>query len=142
QIQDLKYEIEKRKAKNSTELSEGTSQLDAPTQGKEEKSQRSVSESSQGGEVMDFQGKIDGCGKVTFQLPELEERPCHFSWRSGAPKEALKKLQAIVTLDPDTAHPDLVVSEDRKSVRRGEGHQDLPEGPGRFNYWPFVLGCP
>ncbi|NWI80364.1 TRI11 ligase, partial [Dryoscopus gambensis] len=86
------------------------------------------------------------CGKVTFQLPPdaapgQEERVCHFSWRSSALKETLRKLQASVTLDPDTAHPDLVLSEDGKSVWRGAGHhQDLPDSPERFDYWPFVLG--
>uniref|UniRef100_A0A8U7NA02 Uncharacterized protein n=2 Tax=Corvus moneduloides TaxID=1196302 RepID=A0A8U7NA02_CORMO len=45
-----------------------------------------------------------------------------------------------VTLDPDTAHPDLVLSEDGKSVWRGAGHCDLPDNPERFDYWPFVLG--
>ncbi|NXY37767.1 TRI39 ligase, partial [Pomatorhinus ruficollis] len=46
-----------------------------------------------------------------------------------------------VTLDPDTAHPDLVLSEDGKSVWRGAGHRrDLPDGPERFDHWPFVLG--
>ncbi|NXO53589.1 TRI27 protein, partial [Aramus guarauna] len=46
-----------------------------------------------------------------------------------------------VTLDPNTAHPDLILSEDHKSVRRGEGRRDLPDNPERFDYWPFVLGC-
>ncbi|KAF1464192.1 Tripartite motif-containing protein 15, partial [Pygoscelis antarcticus] len=133
QLEDLKNEIEKRQAKNATKLSEEISQLDTPTQGQEEKNQQSVSEFIQ-------------CEKVTFQLPvdvspQSEERVCHFSWRNSALKETLKKLQAIVTLDPDTAHPDLVLSEDCKSVRRGEGRQDLPDNPERFDYWPFVLGC-
>uniref|UniRef100_A0A8C2TYA1 B30.2/SPRY domain-containing protein n=1 Tax=Coturnix japonica TaxID=93934 RepID=A0A8C2TYA1_COTJA len=47
---------------------------------------------------------------------------------------------AIITLDPDTAHPDLILSEDLKSVKRGEGQRDLPDNPERFAYWPFVLG--
>ncbi|NXL54346.1 TRI39 ligase, partial [Podilymbus podiceps] len=133
QLEDLKNEIEKRQAKNATRLSEEISQLDTLTQGQEEKSQQSVSE------FIEY-------GKVTFHLPvdvspESDERVCHFSWRSSALKETLKKLQAIVTLDPNTAHPDLILSEDRKSVRRGEGRRDLPDNPERFDYWPFVLGC-
>ncbi|NXY20849.1 BT1A1 protein, partial [Atrichornis clamosus] len=45
-----------------------------------------------------------------------------------------------VTLDPDTAHPELLLSEDGKSVRRGAGHRELPDNPERFDHWPFVLG--
>ncbi|XP_069629973.1 E3 ubiquitin-protein ligase TRIM39-like [Haliaeetus albicilla] len=134
-LEDLKNEIEKRQAKNATKPSEEISQLDTPTQGQEEKNQ-----------PLDVKSTISRCGKVTFQLPvdvspESEERVCHFSWRNSALKETLKKLQAIVTLDPDTAHPDLILSEDHKSVRRGEGRRDLPDNPERFDYWPFVLGC-
>ncbi|NXI42583.1 BT1A1 protein, partial [Galbula dea] len=47
-----------------------------------------------------------------------------------------------VTLDPKTAHPDLLLSQDLKSVRRGAGPQQLPAHPERFDYWPFVLGHP
>ncbi|XP_048785989.1 E3 ubiquitin-protein ligase TRIM39-like isoform X1 [Lagopus muta] len=129
QLEDLKNEIEKRQ-KNAAKLSEEISQQETKPQG--EKSQHS-----------DVKSPTTRCGKVTFQLPAgPEERLSHFSWRNGALKEHLKKLQASITLDPDTAHPDLVLSEDRKSVKRGAGQQDLPDNPERFAYWPFVLGHP
>ncbi|XP_044837944.1 butyrophilin subfamily 1 member A1-like [Mauremys mutica] len=56
--------------------------------------------------------------------------------RSVAPIE-----EANVTLDSDTAHPNLFLSEDRKRVRRGDTRQRLPKNPERFDPELCVLGC-
>ncbi|CAM4652522.1 unnamed protein product [Caretta caretta] len=46
-----------------------------------------------------------------------------------------------VTLDPDTAHPNLLLSEDRKHVRHRDTRQDLPDNPERFDCCHCVLGA-
>ncbi|XP_074927772.1 butyrophilin subfamily 1 member A1-like [Chelonoidis abingdonii] len=106
------------------------------------------------------------CEKRKFQqpeeiFPELEERVSGFSQKAIVLLETLGKFkdtlpsaletkrggslgrfrQANVTLDPDTAHPELILCRDQKSVRREDTEQDLPNNPERFDSWGCVLGC-
>ncbi|KAI2666904.1 E3 ubiquitin-protein ligase TRIM35 [Labeo rohita] len=68
--------------------------------------------------------------------------PCYLG---NLPFRVWKKMQDIVQntpviLDPNTAHPDLVVSDDLTSVRCSRNNQLLPDNPERFNWYHCVLG--
>ncbi|MGH0132270.1 UNVERIFIED_CONTAM: hypothetical protein FKN15_033911 [Acipenser sinensis] len=52
----------------------------------------------------------------------------------------LQKNSVAVTLDPDTAHCCLIVSEDGKRVRNEMTEQDVPDTKQRFDEYYFVLG--
>ncbi|XP_058381007.1 probable E3 ubiquitin-protein ligase TRIML2 isoform X1 [Diceros bicornis minor] len=52
----------------------------------------------------------------------------------------LKVLQRPITLDPKTAHPCLVLSEDLRSIRLRNVQQDVPGNPERFDFSATVLG--
>ncbi|XP_035988856.1 E3 ubiquitin-protein ligase TRIM21-like [Fundulus heteroclitus] len=55
----------------------------------------------------------------------------------------LKRVQQYavdVTLDPDTAQPWLILSDDGKQVKHGDVRKKLPDNPERFSECPDVLG--
>ncbi|XP_027876037.1 pyrin-like isoform X2 [Xiphophorus couchianus] len=52
----------------------------------------------------------------------------------------VQQFAVDVTLDPDTAHPNLILSDDGKQVKHGDVKKKLPDNPERFSTYVNVLG--
>uniref|UniRef100_A0A8C4GWY0 Uncharacterized protein n=1 Tax=Dicentrarchus labrax TaxID=13489 RepID=A0A8C4GWY0_DICLA len=76
-------------------------------------------------------------GTVERALNQLEE-----TLSKQIKKVELKRVQqyaVVVTLDPDTAHPNLILSDDGKQVKHGDVKKNLPDNPERFDSCTCVL---
>nr|XP_032630238.1 tripartite motif-containing protein 15-like [Chelonoidis abingdonii] len=160
QLEKLDEEIVRIQNENVSKLSKQISHLNELISELEGKCQKPASEFLQ-----DVRTTLSRCEMGKFQQPEkispeLEERVSGFSqkrivlleilgkFKDTLPSELKRKRgesfgayrQANVTLDPDTAHHELVVSEDRKSVRWERIWQRLPNNPERFDTELCVLG--
>ncbi|XP_075594469.1 butyrophilin subfamily 1 member A1-like [Balearica regulorum gibbericeps] len=74
--------------------------------------------------------------RKVLQSRELEKRDAELAWR----KFLLPHNPDVVTLDPNSAPSQLLLSADGRSVRRGRARQDLPDTPERFDTRCCVLG--
>ncbi|XP_052012025.1 E3 ubiquitin-protein ligase TRIM21 [Apodemus sylvaticus] len=80
---------------------------------------------------------------VSWNLDTLEvDSPdltstCHVPGR----KKMLRTCWVHITLDRNTANSWLIISKDRRQVRMGDTHQNVPENEERFNNYPMVLGA-
>ncbi|XP_034645643.1 zinc finger protein RFP-like [Trachemys scripta elegans] len=146
---ELEKEIVKLQDENITKLSAEISRLSELISEMEGKCQQPASEFLQ-----DVRSTLSRCQQGKFQQlveisPDLAKRLGDFTQKNIVLKETLKKfqdalmfeLQTAMTLDPDTAHPELVLSADRKSVRLGDTQQRVPNDPERFDCNRWVLAC-
>ncbi|KAK7882260.1 hypothetical protein WMY93_028434 [Mugilogobius chulae] len=80
-------------------------------------------------------------GSVARAVRELhKELSDQFKQCFKAELRRKQKFEVDVTLDPDTAHPALVLSEDLKQVHHTDVKKQLPDSPLRFDYSVCVLG--
>ncbi|XP_064330007.1 butyrophilin subfamily 1 member A1-like isoform X9 [Phalacrocorax carbo] len=70
------------------------------------------------------------------QATQLGKRDAEIRWRNTI----FRVKEVHVTLDADTAHPQLILSDGGKSVRCGDTRQEVPDNPERYDTYRCVLG--
>ncbi|XP_062963615.1 tripartite motif-containing protein 75-like [Cynocephalus volans] len=91
--------------------------------------------------IKTFYNSDNGISPSVFSI-HLRRESCSFPPQYSALQRIIKKFKVDIILDPETAHPNLVVSEDKKCVRFTKRKQNVPDFPKRFTVNPGVLGFP
>ncbi|XP_069100332.1 zinc-binding protein A33-like [Pleurodeles waltl] len=102
--------------------------------------------------LTDIKSFVEKCCQGQRQLPavnvlvsrELNMGYCKDMIQYSVWKEMrnfISPALSTVLLDPSTAHPNLIISDDLTCVRYSDTKQQLPENPKRFDYCCCVLGA-
>ncbi|XP_039464952.1 E3 ubiquitin-protein ligase TRIM39-like [Oreochromis aureus] len=78
-------------------------------------------------------------GRAVAQLEETVWEPMKKKLFE-AELQRVQQHEVDVTLDPDTAHPQLILSDDGKQVYHSDVRKKLPDNPERFSQCACVLG--
>ncbi|XP_060094079.1 E3 ubiquitin-protein ligase TRIM7-like [Heteronotia binoei] len=154
QMEELEKEIARERDKNLARLSQDISSLESLILELEEKVEQPATELLQ--DVRCALQRYEEKSEELFESPVA--LPLEPKWKIQDAcdlncflKAVMKSFQdtlasgfqlqkANVKLDPETAHPYLILPEDCTSVREGDEPQDLPNNPERFDQFTVVLG--
>uniref|UniRef100_A0A8D0C4M7 Zinc finger protein RFP-like n=1 Tax=Salvator merianae TaxID=96440 RepID=A0A8D0C4M7_SALMN len=93
------------------------------------------------GQLEKFAKELQSLERIIQDVEKKLQQPATDLLQVRPGPEVTEGLFALYTIEHlDTAHPQLTVSPDSKSVRHIEMPQKVPDNPERFDYWTCVLG--
>ncbi|XP_028712141.1 tripartite motif-containing protein 75-like [Peromyscus leucopus] len=92
--------------------------------------------------VKNFYKDYESLSNPDIFSPQLRREAYNFPLQYSALQKIIQQFTVQVTLDPDTAHQNLLVSEDKKCVTFSKKKQRVPDFLKRFTKSHVVLGFP